>query len=345
MFDWKGFFKRRQEGKIRDAERARDEIRLAFTRRYLNFKTLLSLNDKVLEIINEMEQTLEGDQGFGMAFIRSRCTALSVNLFKIIQSLNAITTDRNKNLLPVFDGIWARIDQELKKKKNPLQGEWVLPLEAVDKSMADRTGNKMANLGEVKNQVGLPVPEGFVITASAYDYFLEKNQLQDEINRRIQFLEPSDIARLHETSSEIQKSIINAVLPPELEETIFSAHRNLINKTGQGTRVSMRSSALGEDAQEASFAGQYRSLLNVSPEYLIPSYKEILASKYSVPAMAYRLNKGFLDEDIVMGVGCMAMIQAEAAGVIYSTDPGKVILRESSLTPFPGWVNRWSMAV
>ncbi len=113
----------------------------------------------------------------------------------------------------------------------------MLPLEAVNKNMADRTGNKMANLGEVKNQVGLSVPEGFVITASAYDYFQEKNQLQDEINRRIQFLEPSDIAQLHETSSEIQKSIINAVLPPELEEVIFSAYQNLINKTGQGTRV------------------------------------------------------------------------------------------------------------
>ncbi len=86
----------------------------------------------------------------------------------------------------------------------------------------------------------------------------------------------------------------------------------------------MRSSALGEDAREASFAGQYRSILNVSPEYLILSYKEIVASKYSVPAMTYRLNKGFLDEEIIMCVGCMAMIEAEAAGVMYSTDPGGI---------------------
>jgi pyruvate, water dikinase len=322
MLDLKGFFKKRREGKIRKAEKARDQIRLSFTQRYLNFKTLLSLNDKVLEIINEMEQALESDQGFGMAFVRAHCTALSVNLFKIIQSLNAITADRNKILFPVFDRIWAKIDQELKRKKTSAQGEWILPLEAVNKNMADRTGNKMANLGEVRNQVGLPVPEGFVITASAYDFFLEKNLLQDEINRRIQFLEPSDIAQLHETSSEIQKLIIDAVLPRELEEAIISAYQDLIRKTGQGTRVSMRSSALGEDAQGASFAGQYRSLLNVSPDYLIVSYKEILASKYSVPAIAYRLNKGFLDEDIVMCVGCMAMIQAQAAGVMYSADPG-----------------------
>ena len=117
MFDLKRFFKKRLEGKIRDAERERDEIRLAFTHRYLNFKTLLSLNDKVLEIINEMEQALEDGDGFGMAFVRAHCTVLSVNLFKIIQSLSAITADRNEALIKTFDGIWAKIDQELKKKK------------------------------------------------------------------------------------------------------------------------------------------------------------------------------------------------------------------------------------
>ncbi|MGC1404298.1 MAG: PEP/pyruvate-binding domain-containing protein [Thermodesulfobacteriota bacterium] len=322
MFDLKRFFKKRLEGKIRDAERERDEIRLAFTQRYLNFKTLLSLNDKVLEIINEMEQALEDGDGFGMAFVRAHCTVLSVNLFKIIQSLSAITADRNEALIKTFDGIWAKIDQELKKKKTPAQGEWVLPLKAVDVHLSGLAGNKMANLGEVKNRVGLPVPEGFVITASAYEYFMGNTRLQDEINRRMQFLDPRNIAQLHETSSEIQKLITKAILPVELEDAILSAYQELLKRRGEGLHVSMRSSALGEDAQEASFAGQYRSILNVSPEYLILSYKEIVASKYSVPAMTYRLNKGFLDEEIAMCVGCMAMIEAEAAGVMYSTDPG-----------------------
>ncbi len=322
MFDLKQLFKKRREGKLREAEKARDEIRLAFTRRYLNFKTLLSLNDKVLEIINEMEQALEDRNGFGMAFVRAHCTALSVNLFKIIQSLNEITANQHEALLTVFDGIWAKIDRELKKKKKPAQGDWVLPLQAVDRHLADLAGNKMANLGEVKNRVGLPVPEGFVITAAAYEYFLGSTPIQDEINRRQQFLDSRNIAKLHETSSEIQKLITRALLPIELEDAILSAYQELIKKVGKEIHVSMRSSALGEDAQEASFAGQYRSLLNVSPEYLILSYKEILASKYSVPAMTYRLNKGFLDEEIIMCVGCMAMIQAQAAGVMYSTDPG-----------------------
>jgi pyruvate,water dikinase len=328
MFDLKQFFRKRQEGKLRDAEKARDQIRRAFTQRYLNFKALLSLNDQVLETINEMEQALEDDRGFGMPFIRAHCTSLSVNLFKIIKNLNEITERRFEALFSVFDGIWAKIDKEVKKKRTTPQGDWVLPLESLTRDTAGQAGNKMANLGEVKNLAGLPVPEGFVITASAFAYFLENTRLQDEINRRIQFLDSSNIAQLHETSAEIQKLIVKALLPVDLEDAILSAHHDLMKKTKAGTHVSMRSSALGEDAQDASFAGQYRSILNVSPEYLILSYKEILASKYSVPAIAYRLNKGFLDEDIIMCVGCMAMIEAEAAGVMYSNDPADIRVQE-----------------
>jgi pyruvate,water dikinase len=328
MFDLKQFFRKRQEGKLREAERARETIRTAFTQRYLNFKALLSLNDQVLETVNEMEQALEDDRGFGMPFIRAHCTSLSVNLFKIIKNLNEIADRRYEALYSVFDGIWAKIDQEVKKKRTSPQGDWVLPLESLTRDMAGQAGNKMANLGEVKNLAGLPVPEGFVITASAYAYFMEATYIQDEINRRMQFLDSTDIAKLHETSAEIQKLIVKALLPVDLEDAILAAHHDLVRKTKSGLHVSMRSSALGEDARGASFAGQYRSILNVSPEYLILSYKEILASKYSVPAIAYRLNKGFMDEDIIMCVGCMAMIEAEAAGVMYSNDPADIRIQE-----------------
>jgi pyruvate,water dikinase len=322
MLHIKGYFKRRAEGKMLKAEQEREAIRLAFTNRYLNFKNLLNINDQVLGIVNEMEEALAGSHSFGMAFIRSHCTALSVNLYKIIQNLNEITDQRNQSLLGIFDGIRARIDQELQKKRRVSPGPYILGLEAITKETADQTGNKMAHLGEVKNRLGLSVPDGFVITAAAYEFFMEKSGLQEEINRKIQLLEPNDIARLHEASSEIQRIIIQAPLPPEIEEGIHCACLDLQKKTGEGVRVSLRSSALGEDTEEASFAGQYRSVLNVSPEFFMLSYKEIVASKYSVPAMAYRLNRGFLDEDIIICVGCMSMVPATAAGVIYSVDPG-----------------------
>ena len=323
MVELFGFLKKRKEEKLQKAEKEIEAVRRAFTRRYLNFKSLLSTNDRVLEIINELEQALLGDQPFGMSLVRSRCTALSVNLYKIIQNLNQITANRFPELSEVFQGIWERIDQELKHRKIVAAGELVLPLEAVFREMSGQAGGKMANLGEIKNRLGLPVPDGFVITAAAFQHFIDHNQLQEEINRRFQLLDPGDIARLHETSAEIQALVTRAELPPDLEQEILAAYRQLADKRGRPVQVSLRSSALGEDTLEASFAGQYRSVLNVGEEFLLLSYKEIVASKYSVPAISYRLNKGFHDEDILMAVGGMVMVPARSSGVMYSADPGQ----------------------
>ncbi|MBW1745743.1 MAG: pyruvate, water dikinase [Deltaproteobacteria bacterium] len=326
MFGLKQFFKKllnddTKKGKQKVAVEA---LRNAFTNRYLNFKTLLSTNNKVLELITDMEQAFSGSRTFGMSFIRANCTAISVNIYKIISCLNKLADDKYKELPRVLEDILLKIDRELQQKKLETGGELVIPLESIDKTMADHVGAKMANLGEVKNAVGLPVPEGFVITSAAYERFMKYADLQDEINRRIQFLEPTDIARLHETSFDIQNLIVTARCPPELEAAIIKAYTDLMEKAGHKLHISMRSSALGEDTRDASFAGQYRSVLNVSRENLILSYKEILASKYSVPAVSYRLNKGFRDEDIIMCVGCMTMVDAGAGGVMYSADPGNI---------------------
>ena len=326
MFGLKRFFKKLVKNDTQKVEQKAsvDSIRNTFTNRYLNFKTLLNTNNDVLELITNMEEAFSGSRTFGMSFIRANCTAISVNIYKIIDCLNEIANDKYKILLEVLEGILPKIDRELQQKKLEAGGELVLPLENVDKTMADYVGAKMANLGEVKNVVGFSVPEGFVITAAAYKRFLEYAGLHDEINRQIQSLDPADIARLHETSSAIQNLIIKAPCPPELEDAIMKAYTDLIKKTGHDIHISMRSSALGEDTKNASFAGQYRSILNVGRENLILSYKEIIASKYSVPAISYRLNKGFRDEDIIMSVGCMTMVDVRAGGVMYSADPGNI---------------------
>jgi pyruvate,water dikinase len=109
-------------------------------------------------------------------------------------------------------------------------------------------------------------------------------------------------------------------MPPQLTEAISQAYATLDNSAGKAVRVALRSSAIGEDAADTSFAGQYHSELNVSSDNLQIAYKEVLASKYALTALSYRLHKGLRDEDVAMCVGCMAMVDSVCGGVMYSRD-------------------------
>ena len=106
----------------------------------------------------------------------------------------------------------------------------------------------MANLGEIATHLPeLAVPPGFAITAAAYELFLSHNQLQEEINRRLQSLEEEDISDLYRKSSEVQMLIFGAEMPPSLEEAICQAYDCLDEQVGPSLRVALRSSAIGED--------------------------------------------------------------------------------------------------
>lgn len=298
-----------------------EQIRIDFKDRYHNFKLLLNANNKALEIMGDIEQALQGDEPFGMAFIRSNVTAVSVNVFKLIKYLCELSPGKYEELFERFESIQNEISELLEHKKAISDPNFVLPIEQVLKESADSTGSKMANLGEIKNRIGLDVPSGFAITSRAYYRFLSHNDLQAEINRRFIAADLDNMDDLYKLSSDIQLMIIRGEIPDDLKHDMMNQWRLMKREKGSSLTVAMRSSALGEDGINSSFAGQYKSELNVSPDHFFHSYKQIVASKYSLQAISYRLNRGFRDEDIAMCVGCIQMIDAAAGGVIYSRNP------------------------
>ncbi len=298
-----------------------EALRTAFKTRYHNFKLLLAANNKALQIMSEIEEAQKGERPFGMSFIRAHCTAVSVNVFRIVKSMDELAPGKYPNLTERFKEIQNSVTEILTERKESESGPFVIPLADIDKTRADEAGNKMANLGEVRNQLGVSVPNGFVITSHGFREFLRFGDLQSEIDRLMLSSPAEQIDQLFALSAEIQQLIIRAPVPPELERAVLDAYAELEKRDKPGVKVSLRSSALGEDSAETSFAGQYRSELNVSAENIIQAYKEVAASKYSLQAITYRLNKGIRDEDVDMCVGCMSMVSAVAGGVIYSKNP------------------------
>ena len=318
-----GFFKKLFFRKTPDgpADAQVDALRIEFRDRYHSFKLLLSANNKALEIMAGIEEALHGSRPFGMAFVRAACTSVSVNVFSMIRNIERLAPEKYAGLFTSFDGIQRGIDEILTRRKVIEDERLVIPLSHVTKDLADVVGGKMANLGEIKNSLNLRVPPGFGITVRAYQRFVEHNDLQAEIDRRMQAAESENIEALYSLSAEIQQLIIRAEVPPDLVDAVHGAWSAIEREAGGPVTVALRSSAIGEDAAGSSFAGQYRSELNVSAENVFAAYKDVLASKYSLAAISYRLNKGFRDEDVAMCVGGLVMVNAMAGGVTYTRNP------------------------
>ena len=303
----------------------REDCALIFKAKYERFKELLQSNEELSKIIADLEEKLCSDPFVDMSYIRSQSARAAFHTYRMVAGLNSLSGEKYPILYSVMEEINARIKAEIERKEETPRREWVLPYSAVDKAAAQWVGGKNANLGEVLNRVRLPVPRGFAITTGAFDSFFAANDLSAEIDKMKRAIEPGNPETIHEVSEEIQHRIISAEVPAELGEAILGAYDELakeVPSTGPDAlpRVSMRSSAIGEDG-ELSFAGQYLSLLNVSRERLIRSYKFIVASLYTPRAISYRLSKGIRDEDVSMSVACVQMIDAVASGVAYSRHP------------------------
>jgi pyruvate,water dikinase len=303
-----------------------------FRARYENFQRLLAANNASLDLMAALEAALHGERHFGMYFLRSTVTALLTKVYSMVERLRALAPERYPDLPPAFHAVAEEIRTRLAPRKVVGTSALVLDLHELSAAMADDVGAKMAHLGELR-RLSIPVPDGFAITAAACQTFFRHNGLGEEIACMVQSHAMGgalfDVEATSETPAfsildictRIQAKILDAPVPEEVQQAIFDGYARLKARLGYAPRVALRSSAVGEDAAGASFAGQHRSLLNLTEESLLDAYKEILASKYSPHATVYRHRKGIREDEVFMAVGCLVMVDAAAGGVAYSRSP------------------------
>ena len=303
-----------------EERRKEEQLRRAFKARCGHFKSLLSANKRALEAMANLEEALKGERLYGMSFVRANCTTVIANVYNMVRHLNLLSGNAHAELLDRLKGIQQNVVDIISPKHDAVDGPLVLPLEEVGFAMTHEVGGKMASLGEARQRLGLHIPRGFVVTASGFRRFLEANDLQEEIHRRIQLTDLSKLDAVFALSSSLQQLIVAAPIPPDLADAI-TGHYARLGGEQERVRLAVRSSAIGEDALGTSFAGQYRSELNIGGETLLDTYKEVVASKYGVTAMSYRINRGIPDDEVPMCVGCLEMVDALSGGVAYSRDP------------------------
>lgn len=170
---------------------------------------------------------------------------------------------------------------------------------------------------------GIPVPDGFVITAEAFRAFLEHTGLDTRIRTLIAQLDTRNVPMLSEYGQKIRNLIIDTPLPSDLEGEIRRAYRELVRKTGC-TDVAVRSSATIEDSEEHSFAGQHDTFLNVTTEeMLLDRVRRCFASLFTDRAISYRRDRGFTNGDVNIAVVVQQMVRSDlaASGVLFTIDP------------------------
>lgn len=202
-----------------------------------------------------------------------------------------------------------------------------------------KVGGKNAALGEMVRELlplGVRVPNGFAVTADAYNHFLDAANLRGRINDTLAGLDTHDMRELQARGKKVREMILAEELPEDLKAAIVNAYKELVELEG-AEDVAVRSSATAEDLPGASFAGQQETYLNVvGAEDVIEAAKKCIASLFTDRAISYRFDKGFSHTDAALSVGVQKMVRSDmaASGVMFSIDTetgfDKVIVIEGS---------------
>lgn len=307
----------------RKPKMSREQVMRVFKRRYVSFKDLLQSNTDLANIMANLEQQLHDGSLITTSQVRAEATKAVFHTMRMVSSLNAISKDAYSPLNTVVADINTRIMGELDQKAESCQCAFTLPLSEVDARHADHVGGKCANLGEIANVVGLPVPRGFAVTTSAYSAYLHSPEVLEEVRKLLRHVQLADPASIQQVSEAIQSLLQQLPLPPTVEAALYQAWDETFGPESEDAPpivASLRSSAVDEDGHH-SFAGQYRTVLGLRRDTLVPSFCAVAASLFSPRAISYRLSHGYLFEQSLMAMVCLEMVDAVAAGVAFSRHP------------------------
>ena len=173
----------------------------------------------------------------------------------------------------------------------------------------------------VKN--GFRVPPGFVITANAYNHFVDSTGLKAYLKKALANINSKTPKELEEISSEIVSKFEGFEIPNEIRDAILAHYTELSKRIGvENPRVAVRSSATLEDVSQASFAGLQDTYLNVQgKEELIKYVKRVWASIWAARALMYRESLGLGNRNISMAVIVQKMVNSKSSGVMFTVHP------------------------
>lgn len=180
------------------------------------------------------------------------------------------------------------------------------------------SGGKGANLARLHGIPGIPVPDGFLVTAQGYgDLVLSAPEIKDLLSRLAE-LTSQQTEAISQLSKQIREEIEKFSFSVEFAEEIMEA----LSRHGESLSYAVRSSATAEDLPGASFAGQQDTYLNITgPQNICGAIVKCWASLFNERAVAYRIKNGFPHDKVTIAVVVQKMVDSEVSGVLFTADP------------------------
>jgi pyruvate,water dikinase len=200
--------------------------------------------------------------------------------------------------------------------------EYIRPLQRLTRDDEPCFGGKSANLGELL-AAEIPVPPGFAISTAAFHAFVRDAGLGGRIEGALARVTAGDLEAIAAASHGISEAMRFAPVPDVVRVEVEQHYAQIGQAAGvDSPPVAVRSSAVGEDCADATFAGQQETYLWVrGVQHVCDAVRDCWVSLYSPTAIAYRARLGQSPEPAAMGVTVQLMVDAEVSGVMFTCNP------------------------
>ena len=199
--------------------------------------------------------------------------------------------------------------------------KWIYWLNEIGSKHNNIVGKKCANLGEL-TKAGFRVPPGYALGVEAYKRFMEETEVTE---RLLKFLssfhaDPDDVTdtlKFEEASKEMRAIAESIKMPLDMEETVKSYYAELCKRAGYvDLYVATRS------AGPVSHPGQYETYLNVcGAEDVVKNVVRVWSSTLNTRSVIARARLGLPLHYDPIGVAVLTMVDARAAGVMFTVNP------------------------
>ena len=286
------------------------------------FRSVLNSNNQSLEIIADLGEKLSGDYIFDRRYIETGLERLNTTVKASITGLNELCDNRFTDLYTVFERLTEEL-QRLLAGQEDRRGPQVLALDAIHFLDWEIVGGKGARLAEIHQDTFLQVPDGFVITTRTYHDLIDHNDLRPLLDTFSDLLtdSASDNTILDGMRRKLERKILQAEPPPKLHDALEAAIDAMTAMANVDFFLAVRSSAQEED-MDFSFAGQFRSVINVRAraKEVFKAYLQVVASLFSMEAVSYSRQVLPNDRQMSMAAVCQRMVKSRASGVAFSAD-------------------------